>query len=128
MIAQAPVREAIEAADRLFEQAFNRGDAAGVAQLYTEDAEIFPPQSEPILGRQGIQAFWQAVMNMGVKTAKLETVEAVHEGDATVEVGGYTLGGAEGQVLDHGKYIVVWHREGHEWKLHRDIWNTSIPA
>ncbi len=108
--------------------AFSRGDAAAVAQLYTEDAQIFPAQSDVITGREGIQAFWQAVMNMGVKAAKLETVEAVHEADTTYEVGRYRLQGAEGQVLDRGKYIVIWHHEDHEWKLHRDIWNTSIPA
>ncbi len=127
MIALASIREDIEAADRQFEMAFNGGNAAGVAQLYTEDAQIFPPQSDVISGRPGIQAFWQAVMDMGVKTAKLETVEAVHEGDSAFEVGRYTLAGAAGQVLDQGKYIVIWHRHGAEWKLHRDIWNTSVP-
>jgi len=33
-----------------------------------------------------------------------------------------------GQVADEIKYIVVWKHEGGEWKLHRDIWNSSRPA
>ena len=37
------------------------------------------------------------------------------------------LGDAEGNVADHGKFMVVWKRVGDEWKLHRDIWNTSTP-
>jgi ketosteroid isomerase-like protein len=32
-----------------------------------------------------------------------------------------------GKVVDRGKYIVIWKREQGQWKLHRDIWNTSMP-
>jgi uncharacterized protein (TIGR02246 family) len=128
MSTPSPVRSAIEAADRQFEAAFGRGDAAGVAGAYTPNAQLFPPQSDVISGRQAIQGFWQAVMNMGVKAATLETVEVAHQGDTAYEVGRYTLKGGEGQVLDRGKYVVVWQREGNQWKLHRDIWNTSIAA
>jgi hypothetical protein len=31
-------------------------------------------------------------------------------------------------VLDQGKYIVIWKREKGQWKLHRDIFNSSVPA
>ena len=31
-------------------------------------------------------------------------------------------------VLDSGKYIVVWKREGDAWRWHRDIWNSSRPV
>ena len=27
-----------------------------------------------------------------------------------------------------GKYIVVWKREGHTWRLHHDICNTNEPS
>jgi len=27
-----------------------------------------------------------------------------------------------------GKYVVIWKRDGGQWKIHRDIWNTSMPA
>jgi ketosteroid isomerase-like protein len=33
-----------------------------------------------------------------------------------------------GQVIDNGKYVVLWRREAGQWKLHRDIWNSSQPA
>ncbi len=126
MATPSPIWDAIVAADQQFESAFGRGDTAGVAQLYTENGQVLPPQSDAITGRQGIQAFWQAVMNMGVKAARLETVEVTHQGSAAFEVGRYTLQGAEGQVLDRGKYIVIWERDGDQWKLSRDIWNTSL--
>jgi hypothetical protein len=45
-----------------------------------------------------------------------------------VEVGKYTLSVAGGQVVDRGKYVVIWKQEGDEWQWHRDIWNSSLPA
>ena len=64
-------------------------------------------------------------MDMGVKTAKLETVEVTHHGDAAYEVGRYALEAAGGQLLDHGKYVVIGQRRGESWKLHRD---SGTPA
>jgi hypothetical protein len=31
-------------------------------------------------------------------------------------------------VLDEGKYIVIWKQVEGQWKLHRDILNSSRPA
>ncbi|UFH57413.1 DUF4440 domain-containing protein [Spirosoma sp. KNUC1025] len=72
--------------------------------------------------------FWKGAYELGVKRAKLETVEAESAGDQIVEVGTFTLYGADESVLDNGKYIVVWKQEGGDWKLYRDIWNTSVAA
>jgi ketosteroid isomerase-like protein len=30
--------------------------------------------------------------------------------------------------VDQGKYIVIWKQDGGQWKLHRDIFNSSLPA
>jgi ketosteroid isomerase-like protein len=35
---------------------------------------------------------------------------------------------ASGKQIDRGKYITVWKKQQGQWKLHRDIWNTSMPA
>jgi ketosteroid isomerase-like protein len=65
---------------------------------------------------------------MGITAAKLETVEVEGYGNTANEVGTYTLQGAGSQVLDTGKYVVIWKQETGQWKLHRDIWNSSRPA
>ena len=107
---------------------YARGDAEGMGKLYTTGGQLLPTNSDFVTGNEAIQAFWQAVMDMGIKTAELETVELEGHGDTAIEVGRYALGGDGGQVLDKGKYIVIWKQEGGQWKLHRDIWNTSMPA
>ena len=79
-------------------------------------------------GKQALQAVYQASMDMGIKAIKLETVEAEGYDDTAYEVGRATLEGEEGQVLDQCKYIIIWKQEAGQWKLHRDIFNTSMPA
>ena len=49
----------IEKANTKFEQAFNSGDSAAVAQMYTENAAVLPPDAEMAQGRAAIQNFWQ---------------------------------------------------------------------
>ena len=63
---------------------------------------------------------------MGIKNAKLNILEVDQHGDTAIEVGQYTLSSADDQVMDQGKYVVIWKYENGCWKLHRDIWNTSM--
>jgi uncharacterized protein (TIGR02246 family) len=122
------LRAAIAAPIEQFTAAFRRGDAAATAAVYTEDAQVLPPNSEIVSGRQAIQTLWQGAMDMGIKAVNLETVEVEGHGHTAHEVGKYTLQGMEGQVLDTGKYVVIWKQEAGQWQLHRDIWNSSRPA
>lgn len=121
------VRDAIVAANEIFVNTFNKGDAAGLAALYTEEGQLLPPNAETMVGHQAIQAFWQGAMDMGIKSAQIETGEVDAHGDTAIEVSKFKLYGAEGQVLDKGKFIVIWKRENGQWKLHRDIFNSSMP-
>src|SRR5512137_2395807 len=114
-------QEAIAQANQQFMSAFNQGSASGVAGCYTAGAQLLPIHMGQVAGRENIQSFWQAVMDMGIKTASLETVELDVLGETVIEVGKYTLLGGKQQVLDAGKYLVVWKNEQGQWKLHRDI-------
>jgi uncharacterized protein (TIGR02246 family) len=120
-------KRAIEAAVEAFMAAFNRGDATGLAALYTEDAKLLPPNADFVTGRAAVQAFWQAVMDMGVKSAQLTTDELEDHGDTAIEVGRFKLFGEGEQEIDQGKYIVIFKQVDAEWKLHRDIFNSSNP-
>jgi uncharacterized protein (TIGR02246 family) len=128
MLAQSDlIREAIENANRRLETTYRTRDPGAVADLYTEDGQLFPTGAEPIVGRPGIAQFWRGVMDLGIVDARLETQEVDAQGHTAIEVGRYTLFGEGNHVLDRGKYIVIWKQSLGEWRLHRDIWNTSIP-
>lgn len=119
------IREAIAAANRDFTEAFARRDARGVASCYASDAMVLPPGGDLVTGADGIEAFWQSVMDMGIRGAALETLEAEEHGDIAHEVGRYVLRGDSDQVVARGKYLVLWRQEHGRWKLFRDIWNSN---
>lgn len=110
-----------------FAAAFNAGDAATVASLYTEDAALFPPGADRIDGRAAIQTFWQGAIESGMKITDLRAVEVEATGDMAGEVGVFTatVTGETGPTTVDGQYIVVWKRTGHTWQLHRDIYNMK---
>ena len=120
------VGDSIAAGNEKFMELYNGGDASGLADLYTENGQLLPTGSDFVTGKVAIQAFWQEAMNMGIKTIRLEPVEAERHGDAAIDIGKYTLTGEAGNVMDRGKYVVILKQESGQWKLHRDIWNSSL--
>ena len=121
------VRAAIEAANKQFQDAAAKGDGAGLAALYTPDAQLLPAGSDVVSGTASIQKFWQGVVDSGIRGATLKTVEVEGHGMVAHEVGQYELRDQTGKTLDKGKYVVIWKKVGTQWKLHRDIWTTSLP-
>ena len=124
--ALAQDRATIEKLNDVWTAAFNKGDAAAVAALYTEDAYVLPPGSDMIKGRAAVEAFWrQAAQQM--TDAKLTAVDVLPLGpDAAREVGTVTLKTKSQPPQEVvGKYVVVWRKIGADWKLATDIWNTS---
>jgi uncharacterized protein (TIGR02246 family) len=122
------IRGVIEEGNQQWSAAFSTGDSAALAAMYTPNAQLFPMHREIVSGIEAIQQFWQGVMASGVKGATLTTLEVDEQGDTAYEVGKYELRGEGHKVLDHGKYVVVWKREQGQWRLHRDIWNSTLPA
>ena len=122
------VHDGIVTVNEIFMAAFSRGDAAALAAIYTEDGKLLPPHSDIITGKQAIEAFWQGAMDMGIKQIRLESLDVEGEGHMAYDVGKVTLLGADGQMIDTGKYVVVWKQEHGQWKVHFDIWNSNLPA
>jgi uncharacterized protein (TIGR02246 family) len=124
--ALAQNRATIEKLNDAWTAAFNKGDAAAVAALYTEDAYVLPPGSAMVKGRAAIEAFWrQAAQQM--TDAKLTTLDVLPLGrSAAREIGTVTLKTKSQPPQEVvGKYVVVWRKVGRDWKLATDIWNTD---
>lgn len=126
--AESP-RDEIEAALVTFTAAFNKGDDAGVAAHYAEDAAVLPPDSARIDGRTNIQAFWKGAIDAGLADLTLKAVEVEGGGDTAFEVGEVTYSAPDKtgtRSTATGKYIVIW-KKGTDgvWRLYRDIWNSN---
>ncbi len=121
------IREAIDQANRISTATFKGRNAAEIAALYTDDAMLLPPNSDIVSGKEAIQDFWQGALDMGVEEIELETVDVDGQIDTAIEVGKFVLIGANGECLDKGKYLVTWKLVNGQWKLHWDMYNSSMP-
>ena len=107
-------------------------DAAGIAQLYTEDGAVMPSNVAKATGRAAIQKVWADMMaTPGFDlTFAPEQIIVSSSGDMALDRGAYRLTVAPGGTAqtDTGKYIVVWRKIDGEWKAAADIFNSDLPA
>jgi uncharacterized protein (TIGR02246 family) len=109
--------------------AFNKGDAAAVAAMYTTDAYVLPDGREMVKGRPAIEALWKEQM-AGATVEKITTLDVKPLGaNAAREIGTATMKTKAQSPQDVVvKYAVVWEKERGQWKLLQDIWNMNKPT
>ena len=127
----ASVRAEIDRSNQRMSDLVSRAAWDSIGTLYTSDAMVLAPNA-PALEGDSIKAFWRTGEAMGIKSLRLETTDVEVSGDLAVETGTYELGmqpAGGAAATDRGKYLVVWKRQDDgTWKIHRDIFNTSMPA
>lgn len=126
MIVKINLREEIGAANQRFMERFANNDLSGVADCYTEDAQLLVPHADVIRGRAAIHEVFRTMGGQGL-TLHFDTRELEGHGTTAVEIGEYTRKQSHGQILDRGKYLVIWKRVGDDWKIHRDMIAPSLP-
>lgn len=102
------------------------GDADRTGNLYTQEGQLLPPESDFVTGRDAIADFWQGVVEAGIKTIDIEPREVEVYQDTAMRVGLATLNNIDGETVDEVKFIEIWKQEDEEWRIHRDIWNSNI--
>ena len=133
----APSTEADEAQINqlrdVFVAAFNAGDAAAIADLYTPDAVVMPQNQQAVTGHEAIMDSNKAMFDQYTPKISLTSVETKIFGDVAFDRGTYTTeltpksGGSP--ISDEGKYLVVIQRQSDgSWKVIRDIDNSSKPT
>jgi uncharacterized protein (TIGR02246 family) len=110
---------------------FNR-DHAALPTLFTADTLLLPAGKPLVRGREGVVAFWAAASSNPDRRlrSEFEAIDSLFEGEVVIESGRATVFAVERgreQLVDRGKYVVVWKREEGRWKRHRDIFNSDTP-
>ena len=125
-IQASDIHSTIRALSDNFESTFSIGDVTKIAGFYTKKGMLLPTGTDFVRGRQDIKDFWQSAINMGIKYIKIDIIEVEQHDDTAIEMSNYTLSGQDKRVIDAGKGIVIWKKKGDAWKMHRDIWNSSL--
>ena len=119
----------IQKQDDKFVAAFNGGDAAAVAAIYTDNATVLPDGAPIVKGRSAIQRFWQNGITDGTKMVALTADHVESYGRAAREIGHFSMDVPSTQqqmTRAEGKYVVVWKKTpGAGWQIDSDIWNMN---
>ena len=120
LAAQTPT--ALEKIVADWEASFNAGELEKVAALYTADAKRAPPEADLIEGQEAILA--------GLGMFAEFQVKITAAGGMLGDDFGSTWGSFEiwegDQMVDKGRWMNVVKRTDAGWKIHRDIWNSSV--
>lgn len=121
-----------------YEDAFNQNDAAAVAALYTEDAVLLPPETDPVYGREAIEKYFADVFtqyhasNCVIRPDQYSPHIIGTGGDGLWSSGNWsaTFKAKTGDSIQlKSKWSSIYVREGNAWQIQMDIWNiTPEPA
>ncbi|MEO9069492.1 MAG: DUF4440 domain-containing protein [Ginsengibacter sp.] len=110
-----------------FMKSFEGGDSVTVSNCYTQDAKLMVPNQPAIIGRDNIVHFFSRLMKKDIADFDLHTTNIWGDSSILAEEGIYRASGKKNNVIDKGKYIVLWKTEAGNWKMYRDIWASDLP-
>ena len=127
--AENDARKMLDTQREALTDAIKRGDAAGVAAIFTTDAKVMVQGLPTVTGRDAIQKFWQAGFRGGF-IKKIRFAPSDFTGDARdllVETGTFATLEENGNEKEQSRYLIVWKREEGQWRIHRDVINSEPP-
>lgn len=123
---QDAARAAIASQSRALMAAIDKGDAETVSALFTRDAQLSVQGIQGILsGHNAIAGFWKSALGGGLGGLMLSPTDFVGDGSLRIETGSYTALGKDRAELGRGQYLLVWQKEGGDWKIARDFAHSS---
>lgn len=121
------LKEVIEKNTKAFTEAHVTRDTALLNNSFTRDARVYPPHSGMVSGYADIATLNRDWVNYGIHEFREVSTNFYGCGDYLIDEGIYFLKYGEEQTIDRGKYINIWKKEINDWKIHGNMWNTSLP-
>ena len=127
--ALAEARSAIDKGNAQWADAWTKGDAAAVADLFAEDGKFLSSSGKIYKGHEQILNLYKNAMKgigtdiKGMKVT-VETVNVWLDGDMAFETGKYSYNYEENgkPTVEAGKYVTIWKKQKDgSWKLFMDM-------
>lgn len=117
---------AIREANKKVMDAIVAKDAATIAGVYAEDAQLLPPNAPKAVGREAIQKGWSDMLAAGITlTFETEKVVFAKSGELAVDIGTYKF--SMGGMNDTGKSVVTWTKRDGKWLMLTDMFSSDLP-
>lgn len=104
---------------------FRNKDTA-IVNLYTNDGCLMAPNAPAIRGKAALSKDFKDTYAAGqIMGVKFSTTGVFGSGEYVSEEGTWQVFNVNGKVIDNGKYLKLWKKEKHGWKIFRDIFNSD---
>jgi uncharacterized protein (TIGR02246 family) len=110
-----------------WQTAWDGGDAAGLAALYTKEARLMPPNAKVSTGRAAIEATLRQVMTEMPGKLTVTVSDTGSSGNLGFARGTYVFVNADGETQETGKWLEVRKKVEGQWLIDSDIWNSDDP-
>ena len=118
--------KALAAIDQEWSKAAAAGDAEKVASFYADDAVVYPPNTPMLSDHAAIKQAWAQMLADPKAKLSWKTENASVDHNMGFTSGPYQVTGADGAVVERGKYLCVWSKgKDGKWKAVHDMWNTD---
>ena len=113
--------------------AANKGDAAALTALYTNDAVLMPHGvAQPIKGEANIRKFFDELVKAPLENTAIPITESKMLDPNTVLTAGPWSGDVPASANNpkihlEGTYLGIAVRQGSDWKITADTWNQMPP-
>jgi uncharacterized protein (TIGR02246 family) len=113
--------------------AYNKGDAAALTALYTDNAVLMPQGvADPIVGHEAIRKFFDGWLKQRLENGSTPVTEAKMLDDKTLLTAGtwsaeMPATATAPKTKVGGTYLNIAVKEGTHWRLRADTWNMMPP-
>ena len=121
------VARSIAESHRLYFQALSSGDSALFIDRYAKDCWIMPPNASALCGEgASLDLFREDYYSRGVRGGRCISTDIFGDtGEYVTEVGFFQFFDSGGNVIDNGKFLVLWKKTAAGWKMFRDSFSSD---
>jgi len=128
---EADMKAKFNELNKKFSQMMLDNDLEGMLSYYADDFISMPSYQPALRSFDAMRESHKQQHEMGMKVTAFELIatDVIVEGNMAVEIGTYTISmemPGMGAIDDQGKYMNVWQKQGGDWKLKADMWNTDM--
>lgn len=123
-------KKAIQESNAIYFDSFKNNDPSIFIDRYADDASILLPNAPQIYGKEGAAKFFRkAYDEYGLRGGKFITTAVYGDGvEYVTEEGLWQSFNSKGELMDDGKFLVLWKKTPKGWKMFRDSFSSNREA